>query len=148
MYSRVLDQSLPHIKDIYVQYMLGEAEKLSDKSKKPPEFIQELIRINSKSIKIVHYFNGSFEIENERNTKVRGMLSNDLTEKGKKEAKFDVGAKHLAWFINSKFKLSYTKGGMESLGDLYKQIINLFKILQEKTRFIDEEEKFMSGRLL
>jgi hypothetical protein len=36
-----------------------------------------------------------------------------------------------------KFKNSYAKGGIEALGDTYRQIINLFKILQEKTRFID-----------
>lgn len=34
------------------------------------------------------------------------------------------------------------------MGESYKQLVNLFKILQEKTRFIDEEEKFMSARLL
>lgn len=34
------------------------------------------------------------------------------------------------------------------MGESYKQLVNLFKILQEKTRFIDEEEKFMAARLL
>ena len=34
------------------------------------------------------------------------------------------------------------------MGESYKQLVNLFKILQEKTRFIDGEEKFMSARLL
>lgn len=76
------------------------------------------------------------------------MLSNDLTERGKKEAKFDIGAKNLASFINNKFKTSYSKGGLEAMGESYKQLVNLFKILQEKTRFIDEEEKFMAARLL
>jgi len=77
-------------------------------------------------------------LETDRNTKIRGMLSNDLTEKGKKEAKFDIGAKHLAWFVNNKFKVAYSKGGLAGLGDMYKQIVNLFKILLEKTKFIDE----------
>ena len=48
------------------------------------------------------------------------MLSNDLTERGRKEAKFDIGARNLASYINHKFKMNYTKGGLESLGDLYK----------------------------
>jgi hypothetical protein len=58
------------------------------------------------------------------------MLSNDLTEKGRKEAKFDVGARNLASYINNKFKTSYTKGGLESMGELYRQLVTLFKILQ------------------
>ena len=55
-------------------------------------------------------------MENERNNKIRGMLSNDLTERGRKEGKFDIGAKNLTSFINHKFKMSYTKGGLENLG--------------------------------
>ena len=66
------------------------------------------------------------------------MLSNDLTERGKKQAKFDIGAKNLASFMNNKFKINYSKGGLEAMGDCYKQLVALFKILQEKTRFIDE----------
>lgn len=38
-------------------------------------------------------------------------MSNDITEKGKKELKTDFGAKNLAIFINQKFKSSYSKGG-------------------------------------
>lgn len=34
------------------------------------------------------------------------------------------------------------------MGDSYKQLVALFKILQEKTRFIDEEHKYMSTRLI
>lgn len=66
------------------------------------------------------------------------MLSNDLTEKGRKEAKFDIGARNLASYINNKFKSSYSKGGLEALGELYRQLVSLFKILEEKSRFIDE----------
>lgn len=62
LYSRVSERSLPVIKSIYSNYLLMEAEKVSEKTKKPPEFIQELIRINSKSIKIVEFFNGNFEL--------------------------------------------------------------------------------------
>lgn len=51
-------------------------------------------------------------MENERNNKIRGMLSNDLTQRGRKEGKFDIGAKNLTSYINHKFKLSYTKGGL------------------------------------
>jgi hypothetical protein len=58
------------------------------------------------------------------------MLSNDLTERGKKEAKFDVGAKNLASFMNNKFKINYSKGGLENFGDSYRQLVSLFKILQ------------------
>ena len=76
------------------------------------------------------------------------MLSNDLSEKGRKEGKFDIGAKNLASYINNKFKTSYSKGGLESLGDLYKQLVELFKILQEKTRFIDEYTRHIANRLL
>lgn len=76
------------------------------------------------------------------------MLSNDITERGRKDGKFDVGAKNLASYINNKFKLSYTKGGLEALGELYKQLVGLFKILQEKTRFIDEYSRHMANRLL
>lgn len=76
------------------------------------------------------------------------MLSNDLTERGKKEAKFDIGAKNLASFMNNKFKINYSKGGLEAMGDSYRQLVDLFKILQEKTRFIDEEQKYMAARLL
>ena len=97
-----------------------QAEKISEKTKKPPEFVEELIRINSKCVAIVEFCGSNFDLENERNNKVRGMLSNDLTERGRKEAKFDIGAKNLASYINHKFKINYTKGGLESLGDLYK----------------------------
>lgn len=76
------------------------------------------------------------------------MLSNDLTEKGRKEGKYDVGAKNLASYINNKFKTSYTKGGLESIGETYRNLVILFKILQEKTRFIDEESRYMANRLL
>ncbi len=92
--------------------------------------------------------NNNFELQNERNNLIRGMLSNDLTERGRKQGKFDVGAKNLASYINNKFKVSYTKGGLESMGELYRQLVALFKILQEKTRFIDEESRFMAARLL
>jgi hypothetical protein len=34
------------------------------------------------------------------------------------------------------------------LGELYKQLVGLFKILQEKTRFIDEQSRHMANRLL
>ncbi len=57
------------------------------------------------------------------------MLSNDLTAKGRTEGKFDIGAKNLASYINNKFKVSYAKGGLESLGETYKQLVALFKIL-------------------
>jgi len=57
------------------------------------------------------------------------MMSNSITDAGKKEGKFDYGAKNLASFINTKFKNCYTKGGLVSLGDLYKQLVALFKIL-------------------
>lgn len=40
------------------------------------------------------------------------MLSNDITEKGIKEAKFDIGARNLASFINNRFKTAYAKGGI------------------------------------
>lgn len=76
------------------------------------------------------------------------MLSNDLTWQGRKDAKLGIGAKNLASFINYKFKISYSKGGLEALGKSYKQLVNLFKILLEKTIFINEEEKFMAARLL
>lgn len=58
------------------------------------------------------------------------MLSNDLTEKGKKQAKFDIGAKNLASFLNNKFKINYSKGGLQAMGEAYKQLVALFKILQ------------------
>jgi hypothetical protein len=48
------------------------------------EFIQELIKINQKNIKIISFFSSNFELENDRNNYVRGMLSNDITQKGKK----------------------------------------------------------------
>lgn len=76
------------------------------------------------------------------------MLSNDITQRGRKDGKFDVGAKNLASYINNKFKISYTKGGLESLGETYKQLVGLFKNLQEKTRFIDEQSRHMANRLL
>lgn len=65
------------------------------------------------------------------------MLSNDLTERGRKEAKYDIGARNLTSYINHKFRMSYTKGGLEAMGDVYKDLVDLFKILQEKVRFID-----------
>jgi hypothetical protein len=148
IYSRVLERSLPLTRDMFNNYLQSEAEKLVDKTKKPPDFITELIRINGKCIKIVDFCANNFELENDRNTKIRGMLSNDLTERGKKEAKFDIGAKNLASFMNNKFKTNYSKGGLEAMGDSYRQLVDLFKILQEKTRFIDEEQKYMAARLL
>jgi hypothetical protein len=148
IYSRVLERSLPLTRDMFNKYLQGEAEKLVDKTKKPPDFITDLIRINGKCIKIVDFCGDNFELENDRNTKIRGMLSNDLTERGKKEAKFDIGAKNLASFMNNKFKVNYSKGGLEAMGDSYRQLVDLFKILQEKTRFIDEEQKYMAARLL
>lgn len=57
------------------------------------------------------------------------MMSNCITEAGKKEAKYDYGAKNLASFINNKFKMSYSKGCLAALGDEYKQLVALFKIL-------------------
>lgn len=57
------------------------------------------------------------------------MLTNVITERGKKQAKFDVGAKNLASVINNKFKTSYSKGGVEALGDIYKKLVGIFKIL-------------------
>jgi hypothetical protein len=50
--------------------------------------------------------------------------------------------------MNNKFKINYSKGGLEAMGDSYKHLVALFKILQEKTRFIDEEQKYMAARLL
>ncbi len=114
---------------MFNNYLQSQAEKLVDKTKKPPDFITELIRINGKCIKIVEFCNNNFELENDRNTIIRGMLSNDLTERGKKQAKFDIGAKNLASFMNNKFKINYSKGGLEAMGDSYKQLVALFKIL-------------------
>ena len=34
------------------------------------------------------------------------------------------------------------------MGDVYKDLVDLFKILQEKSRFIDEDHRFMSNRML
>lgn len=116
VYSRVPEKSVSILKDIFAEYLLYEAEKVTDKTKKPPDFVEELIRINSKCIRIVEFCSNNFELENERNNKIRGMLSNDLTEKGRKQGKFDIGAKNLASYINHRFKMSYTKGGLENLG--------------------------------
>ena len=55
------------------------------------------------------FCDNNFELENERNNKVRGMLSNELTEQGKKEGKFDLGARNLASYFDHKFKSSYHK---------------------------------------
>jgi hypothetical protein len=134
----VLDKSIKILKEIFAAYLISEAEKISEKTKKPPEFVEDLIRVNSKCLNIASFCGNNFELENERNNKIRGMLSNDLTERGRKEAKFDIGAKNLASYINNKFKTSYSKGGLESIGELYRQLVGLFKILEEKTRFIDE----------
>jgi hypothetical protein len=41
---------------------MAEAEKIADKTKKPPEFIEELIRINSKCINIVEFCGNNFEL--------------------------------------------------------------------------------------
>ena len=120
VYSRVPDKSVKVLKEIFSDYLLFEAEKISEKTRKPPEYVEELVRINSKCVCIVEFCGNNFDFENERNNKIRGMLSNDLTERGRKEAKFDIGAKNLASYINHKFKINYTKGGLESLGDLYK----------------------------
>ena len=123
-----------------------EATEISKKVRKPPDFIMDLIRINRKCLKVMEFCDNNFELENERNNKIRGMMSNDLTEQGKKEGKFDVGARNLASFMDNKFKTSYSKN--EGMGDTYKDLVALFKILQEKTRFIDEEHRFMSNRML
>lgn len=148
VYSRVIEVSLPFVKDLFIKYLFLEAEKVCQKIRIPPEFIQELIRINSKCIKIVDICDNNFELETERNVKIRDMITNCITERGKKEAKFDTGAKNLASFMNNKFKTSYTKGGMEALGDSYRQLVALFKIMLEKTRFIDEYHRHLGNRML
>jgi hypothetical protein len=88
-----------------------------------------LIRINGKCFNITSIFGTNFDLENDRNSKIRDMMSNSITEAGKKEAKFDHGAKNLAFFINNKFRNSYSKGCLPALGDEYKQMVALFKIL-------------------
>lgn len=116
VYSRVPSKSIKIIRQIFSEYLMNEAEKVTEKSKKALEFVDELIRLNSKCVQLVEYCSNNFELEDERINKVRGMLSNNLTERGRKEANFDTGAKNLASSINHKFKVSYHKGGQESLG--------------------------------
>ena len=62
IYSRVLEKSLPFTREIFNNYLQMEAEKIVDKTKKPPDFITELIRINGKCIKIVEFCNNNFEL--------------------------------------------------------------------------------------
>lgn len=62
IYSRVLEKSLPFAREIFNNYLQMEAEKIVDKTKKPPDFITELIRINGKCIKIVEFCNNNFEL--------------------------------------------------------------------------------------
>lgn len=129
VYSRVIDESLPYIKELFNGYLIMQAKKVGETVKIPPKFVEQLIRINSKCLKITEIFGNNFDLQNDRNSKIRDMMSNCVTEAGKKQAKFDYGAKNLASFINNKFKTSYTKGGITALGDSYKQLVALFKIL-------------------
>lgn len=62
IYSRVLDKSLPFIREIFNDYLQTEAEKIVDKTMKPPIFINELIRINEKCIEIVEFCNNDLDL--------------------------------------------------------------------------------------
>ena len=43
-------------------YLASEAEKVYEKAKKPPDYIEELIRINGKCLKIVEFCGYNFEL--------------------------------------------------------------------------------------
>lgn len=77
--------------------------------RKPPDFINELMRINGKCVRIMEFCGNNFELQNERNNMIKGMLSNDITQSGRKEKKYNVGARNLAIFIDIKFKAAYPK---------------------------------------
>jgi len=47
--------------------------------RKPPDFINELMRINGKCVRIMEFCGNNFELQNERNNMIKGMLSNDIT---------------------------------------------------------------------
>lgn len=63
-----------------------------------------MIRINTKNIQIVEYFGTNFELENKRNEKIRGMISNEIFKNSKFKGKHTMGATNLAQFVNMKFK--------------------------------------------
>ena len=74
------------------------------------EFIPEVIRINTKNIQIIEFFGFNFELENKRNEKIRGILSNEIVKTSKYFGKHTMGANNLSQFVNNKFKEIYTKG--------------------------------------
>lgn len=41
---------------------MSEAEKTSEKTKKPPEFVEDLIRVNSKCLNIAAFCGNNFEL--------------------------------------------------------------------------------------
>lgn len=69
-----------------------------------------MIRINTKNIQIIQFFGVNFELENKRNEKIRGMLSNEIVKQSKFKGKNTMGATNLALFVNTKFKEIYVKG--------------------------------------
>jgi hypothetical protein len=93
-----------------------------------------MIRINTKNIQIMEFFGGNFELENKRNEKIRGILSNEIVKQSKLKGKHTLGASNLALFINTKFKEIYVKG-LEGNEEIINNLIMLFKILQEKVHF-------------
>lgn len=77
------------------------------------------------------------------------MLSNTLIEdKSGKVVNFK-GAKNLAQFIDSKFKMLYRKPNeLQLQSDTMHDIVAIFKILTEKDTFLKEHEKTTAARLL
>ena len=63
-----------------------------------------MIRINTKNIQIMELFGGNFDLENKRNEKIRGMLSNEIIRQSRFKGKHTMGATNLAQFVNIKFK--------------------------------------------
>ncbi len=62
IYSRTLEKAIDILKELFSDYLQYEAEKVADKTKKPPDFIEDLIRINSKCVNIVEFCNNNFEL--------------------------------------------------------------------------------------
>ena len=77
------------------------------------------------------------------------MLSNSLIEdKSNKSVNFK-GAKNLALFIDSKFKMLYKKPNENQLHlDNLTDITAIFKILTEKDTFLKEHERLTAVRLM
>lgn len=88
--------------------MLEECKAISQHTEKPPDFIEQSIKLNKKNIEIVKILDQNLEFDRIRVNYLESLLTMKYIVPDPKIKDY-YGAKHWAGYLNNKLKMKYVK---------------------------------------